>query len=781
MNQINRSVSVARATALALVCSALFAASAFAANPTPTVNWPLSPAQSKAGVALGVTLTINGTGFVSGATVLWNGSARTTTFVTSSQVTAAISKADLATASTASVVVQNPAPGGGNSNAVFFQIGTQAPPNMARLDIVTGSGPEASSPGDFNGDGKMDLVVLNSPDNTMTYLQGNGDGTFQAGVNYPVPGFPVALTCADFNHDGKMDIVIVDQRLNAISVLLGNGDGTFQTHVEYSVGSSPYSAVFADFNGDGNLDLVIANRGSNNVSILLGNGDGTFQTQATYGTNLSPQAVTIGDFNRDGKLDLATANNGSDNVSILLGNGDGTFQTKVDYATAAGPTYVVTGDYNKDGKLDLVVSTVASFASILLGNGNGAFGTFTNNATGANSQIINLGDFNDDGKLDMVTADFSDNTLSILTGNADGTFATRIAIPVGLNPDWIGTGDVNNDGKLDLVTANSSTNTVSVLTGTAVTVSPSVVSFGTITAGTSGTPKAVTIKNTGTTTATLGTVSISGPNSNQWTATSSCPATLAAGASCTINATFSPTLSGNFVGAVNIGLGTNGQTVGAFIKGTGNIPIVLTPRTLTFATTALGATSAPSVFNFTNNSGVPITFSSIVLSGINQSDFAYTTDCPLAPATLGAFTTCHVNVTFTPSATGNRTVTLIYTGSFTLAVQGSLLNGVGTALSFSASSLNFGTVALGGSAALPLVVTNVSSSPITFSGVSKSGTNAADYGQTNNCIGTLAGFGTCTVTLTFQPLGTGTRTATLKLNDADPGSPQSFTLTGVGQ
>lgn len=780
MRSTQRSVSAVRLAALAVAAILVFTTAAFAVNPVATVNWPLSPAQSKAGALTGITLTVNGTGFVSGATVLWNGSARTTTFVSSSRVTAAITKADLAVASTATVQVQNP--GTIASNGVFFQIGTLAPPNMARLDITTGSGPEAAAATDFNKDGKLDLVVVNSPDNTLTYLQGNGDGTYQPGVNYPVPGFPVALACADFNGDGNMDVAVVDQRLNSISILLGNGDGTFQPHVEYSVGSSPYSVFFADFNGDGKLDLAVANRGSNNVSILLGNGDGTFQAQNTYGTNLSPQAVTIGDFNLDGKLDLATANNGADNVSILLGNGDGTFQTKVDYATAPGPTYVVTGDFNNDGKLDLVVSTVSNFASILLGTGTGTFGAFSNYASGANSQIINLGDFNDDGKLDMVTDDFNDNTLSILTGNSNGTFAARVAIPVGSAPDWIGTGDLNNDGKLDLVTANSASTTISVLTGTGVTVSPTVVTFGTVVAGNVSAPKAITIKNTSTSPATLGAITFGGQYGNQFTETSTCPATLAAGASCTVNVTFAPTVGVAVTAPINIALGTGGQTIGAFLKGTGNIPIILTPRTFTFPNTVVGTTSATvGVFSFTNNSGVPITFSSIVLTGINQSDYSMTTDCPLGPSTLGAFTTCHANVSFKPTDAGNRTVTIVFTGNFTLLVQGALINGVGTALSYSASTLNFGTVTVGTPSSLPLVITNTTSSAVTFNNVSKSGTNAADFTQSNNCAPSIAANGSCTITVTFKPGAAGTRAATLKVSTSDPGSPQSITMTGVGQ
>src|SRR6266852_647237 len=92
-------------------------------NPVPFVNQPLVPTTVVPGSAA-FTLTVNGTGFVSGSVVNWNGSPRTTTFVSGSQLTAAISAADVAMVGTPSITVTSPTPGGGKSNAVPFSITT---------------------------------------------------------------------------------------------------------------------------------------------------------------------------------------------------------------------------------------------------------------------------------------------------------------------------------------------------------------------------------------------------------------------------------------------------------------------------------------------------------------------------------------------------------------------------------------------------------------------------------------------------------------------------------
>jgi len=83
---------------------------------------------------------------------------------------------------------------------------------------------------------------------------------------------PYAITAADFNGDGNLDLAVVDtpqSGTGAVSILLGNGDGTFQAQKMYAVGNVPKSIAVGDFNGDGKLDLAVTNSGDGTVSILL--------------------------------------------------------------------------------------------------------------------------------------------------------------------------------------------------------------------------------------------------------------------------------------------------------------------------------------------------------------------------------------------------------------------------------------------------------------------------------------------------------------------------------
>jgi hypothetical protein len=465
-----------------------------AANPVPFLNQPLIPdAVAPGGPAL--TLNVSGTGFVSGATIDFNGAPLTTTFVNSEHLGALIPAATVAAAETASITVVNPAPGGGPSNAVYFQVETpQTAINFANaanspLSFAgpSGFGPFALAAADLNQDGKPDLAIS---DDTVVYVMlGKGDGTFAAAPESPVkmPSPPYedgispgtgSMAVGDFNHSGHPGLAVAEFQTMAIAIMLGNGDGTF----------APSSAAFADpeglwtnaveaadFNADGYLDLAIISSGGSPVA--LGYGRGAFNTAGyLWGQGLPslPAGAAVGDFNGDGKLDVATASpagttqNPNSDVAIWLGNGDGTFTQATGSPIRLGQdsSAIVAADFNGDEKLDLAVAdSGANAVFILLGNGDGTFQPPVTVPVGDGPVAIAVGDFNNDGKLDLAVANNGDGTVTLLLGNGDGTFTEAPGSPYAVGSDAfaIAAADFNGDGKLDLAVANANDGTVSIL------------------------------------------------------------------------------------------------------------------------------------------------------------------------------------------------------------------------------------------------------------------------------------------------------------------------------
>src|SRR5205814_8398022 len=158
---------------------------------------------------------------------------------------------------------------------------------------------------DVNGDGKADLALVYSAahDATVSVLLGNGDGSFQP-VRFFSAGAAMSksLAAGDFNGDGKVDLIVANAGSNNVSMLLGNGDGTFQAALTFAVGDHPQFVAVGDFNGDRKLDVAVASYNTNTVGVLLGSGDGTFANLATAaapgpsprgGTYTSSVAVTM--------------------------------------------------------------------------------------------------------------------------------------------------------------------------------------------------------------------------------------------------------------------------------------------------------------------------------------------------------------------------------------------------------------------------------------------------------------------------------------------------------
>ena len=289
-----------------------------------------------------------------------------------------IAAADLRGNGTLDLIVVNDATNSlqvllGNGDGTFRAPASYQTPDLPGVVMV----------GDFNGDRKLDLVTVEETGfcHCISVLLGNGDGTFQEPpitMMPPVP--PVALGIGDFNHDGKLDLVSIGffGGSNEIDVLLGNGDGTFTLGASYTVGSGPQSVAVGDFNGDHNLDLAVADTLSGSIDILLGNGDGTFRQGAMLPASF-PTEITAADFNGDGKLDLLFQTGESTNqLDISWGNGDGTFQPAISFPISGELIAPTTADFNGDHRTDIVLANFSgNFVMTLLNTGAVTFSPIT--------------------------------------------------------------------------------------------------------------------------------------------------------------------------------------------------------------------------------------------------------------------------------------------------------------------------------------------------------------------------------------------------------------------
>ncbi len=317
---------------------------------------------------------------------------------------------------------------GSGTNSAAVMLGNGNGTFRTKVEYPSGAPAQDLASGDFNGDGKIDLVVsLNDPQVSLSLLTGNGDGSFNAPVTFAnSSGFDSpAIVATDLDNDGRLDVVLAHAiscfsspcvAALSITVLLGFGDGTFQLPFEIDVGTGMSRIGLGDFNRDGIKDLAIAGD-SSRVYLLLGVGNGSFLQQPaitltadTFGVDATD--IDIADLNRDTIEDLVVALplNGS-RTAILIGNGDGTFRQPqiITEPRQRSPQYQVIADFNRDGFLDLAIALgwgVEGLMEILNGNGDGTFRLpvlylvpASNDSTGGGT--LAAGDFNRDGKPDI--------------------------------------------------------------------------------------------------------------------------------------------------------------------------------------------------------------------------------------------------------------------------------------------------------------------------------------------------------------------------------------------
>ncbi len=334
--------------------------------------------------------------------------------------------------------------------------------------------PQAVAVGDFNEDGKLDVIVANDYTNEFALLLGDGTGGFAPPVLFSTTLHPQSILVADFNRDGHLDVAIASNFISVVSIHLGTGQGGFGSAANFAVSGPSKSLVAADLNGDGLSDLAVVGS-SSFVSILLGNGLGGFAPQVNIPVAGSSR-ILAADFNGDQKVDLALLSGvgGSPGwIYILTGNGSGGFSVTGSFSVLYAPTDMTIADFDGNGTLDIVVTYRSEPYSIGLWLGDGA-GTFSyggqyllESGTGMPFSVT-VANLNGDTLPDVLVGSFtytsttdgitSATYLTSFLGNAAGRFSMNSIGTEGGPAPWtsgypygIAAGDFNQDGKTDAV------------------------------------------------------------------------------------------------------------------------------------------------------------------------------------------------------------------------------------------------------------------------------------------------------------------------------------------
>jgi Bacterial Ig-like domain (group 3)/FG-GAP-like repeat len=281
----------------------------------------------------------------------------------------------------------------------------------------------ASGIGDFNSDGNLDAVLVPTDitsNNIGVYLNdGHGNFAPAGDPNSFLSTSATNLAVGDFNGDGKSDLALIDG--GNIQIRLGTGGKNFSAPVSYSAAGHPVSIAVRDLNGDGKKDLVAVNQGNDSISILLGRGNGTFNAAKSYPVANGPFQVAFADFNRDGKVDMVVAD--ADEVSVLLGKGDGTFLSSHNYAAGTPLASLATATLRGNGDADVLVGAKSGDLIWFPGAGNGTLGAAQHYAA-RGADLLQVGDFNGDGAPDVVVSGPLGSAMSLLYNQG----GTRISI-----------------------------------------------------------------------------------------------------------------------------------------------------------------------------------------------------------------------------------------------------------------------------------------------------------------------------------------------------------------
>jgi hypothetical protein len=311
-----------------------------------------------------------------------------------------------------------------NGKAISIFLGDGNGTLSPLLPIEVGLGVTSLTIADMNGDDVPDIAATvcnpGCTHNGIFILHGNGDGTFQTGIDIHVSGTPYNIADADFNGDGYTDLVSSDYPAGQLTFLFSSEQGEYD---EWSIESGVQTIALevADINRDRKPDVLAINQQDATLSIFINSptDEARFQRQFLQLGPL-PYALSVNDFDNDGIQDIAIVHSTEPgSISILRGNNDNSFELTQTIPANDRLIYVETADFNQDGFVDLLVTRhEQDFASVFLNLEGSGFSKEPHPVT-AESKIysVALGLFNGDDLPDLATVDFLQSTVSLSMGS----------------------------------------------------------------------------------------------------------------------------------------------------------------------------------------------------------------------------------------------------------------------------------------------------------------------------------------------------------------------------
>jgi hypothetical protein len=279
--------------------------------------------------------------------------------------------------------------------------------------------------GDFNADGRLDIVVLNRPTPSVSMFLGGSAGFPSTPQNYPVGAGGITVTVGDWDGNGRPDVAVARQ--GGIDILLSNAEGALQTVGTVALSSDPLAMDWGDFNNDGHLDLALAVAGSQ-VVVAFGNGTGTFQLGAPVqipGATVDASGLAVADFDGDGFDDVAALLPSQNNlVALLYNDHQGGFTAGGTLQTFFAPWALAARDLSGDLLPDLVVPLHADTHAVLPFINQGSIRQFVAQTSvpvsrSQGATTIVAADFDGDGRYDVASAnDWTAGSVSVLTNIA---------------------------------------------------------------------------------------------------------------------------------------------------------------------------------------------------------------------------------------------------------------------------------------------------------------------------------------------------------------------------